>query len=195
MATIINPNASPQTLPFSIWEKSHHLSIPGLALPLCFSRFDSLNRQWSPILPSPNPHCSQLLHFSNSLLLFLSLSRKISIFWRKSGGWNCLFLWLISSCYKHIDFDFFFSGVDMAEVAKVLYIVVVDEKDKREKGKESFRYTRPVLQSTLQLMGCKARHAFKAKTFSFSFFLSFLPIFLRFYEDWSLDWKSRFDSA
>lgn len=48
----------------------------------------------------------------------------------------------------------------MAEVAKVLYIVVVeDEEDKREK--ESFRYTRSVLQSTLQLMGCKARHAFK----------------------------------
>ncbi|KAI3412270.1 uncharacterized protein J3R85_017518 [Psidium guajava] len=49
----------------------------------------------------------------------------------------------------------------MAEVAKILYIVVVDEGEKREKGKESFRYTRPVLQSTLQLMGCKARHAFK----------------------------------
>ncbi|KAL5565755.1 hypothetical protein UlMin_028919 [Ulmus minor] len=49
----------------------------------------------------------------------------------------------------------------MTEVAKVLYIVVVDEEDKRENGKESFRYTRSVLQSTLQLMGCKARHAFK----------------------------------
>ncbi|XP_030448036.1 P-loop NTPase domain-containing protein LPA1 homolog 1-like isoform X1 [Syzygium oleosum] len=49
----------------------------------------------------------------------------------------------------------------MAEVAKVLYIVVVDEGEKRERGKASFRYTRPVLQSTLQLMGCKARHAFK----------------------------------
>lgn len=50
----------------------------------------------------------------------------------------------------------------MAEVTKVLYIVVVDEGEKREGGrKESFRYTRPVLQSTLQLMGCKARHAFK----------------------------------
>ncbi|XP_065865839.1 P-loop NTPase domain-containing protein LPA1 homolog 1 [Euphorbia lathyris] len=49
----------------------------------------------------------------------------------------------------------------MAEVSKLLYIVVVDEKEKSEKGKESFRYTRPVLQSTLQLMGCKARHAFK----------------------------------
>ncbi|GMG98769.1 hypothetical protein Nepgr_000609 [Nepenthes gracilis] len=52
----------------------------------------------------------------------------------------------------------------MAEVTKVLYIVVVDDEDKGEKGedgKDSFRYTRPVLQSTLQLMGCKARHAFK----------------------------------
>ncbi|XP_040994887.1 P-loop NTPase domain-containing protein LPA1 homolog 1-like [Juglans microcarpa x Juglans regia] len=49
----------------------------------------------------------------------------------------------------------------MAEVAKVLYIVVEDVEDKREKERESFRYTRPVLQSTLQLMGCKARHAFK----------------------------------
>ncbi|XP_057473014.1 P-loop NTPase domain-containing protein LPA1 homolog 2 isoform X1 [Actinidia eriantha] len=48
----------------------------------------------------------------------------------------------------------------MAEVTKLLYIVV-DDEEKREKGKESFRYTRPVLQSTLQLMGCKARHAFK----------------------------------
>ncbi|CAN0916439.1 P-loop NTPase domain-containing protein LPA1 homolog 1 [Linum grandiflorum] len=45
----------------------------------------------------------------------------------------------------------------MAEVAKVLYIVVLDGED----GRGSFRYTRPVLQSTLQLMGCKARHAFK----------------------------------
>ncbi|XP_057955318.1 P-loop NTPase domain-containing protein LPA1 homolog 2 [Malania oleifera] len=49
----------------------------------------------------------------------------------------------------------------MSDVVKVLYIVVVDDEEKREKGKESFRYTRPVLQSTLQLMGCKARHAFK----------------------------------
>ncbi|CAK9171416.1 unnamed protein product [Ilex paraguariensis] len=49
----------------------------------------------------------------------------------------------------------------MAEVTKLLYIVVVEEDEKREEGKESFRYTRPVLQSTLQLMGCKARHGFK----------------------------------
>ncbi|CAI0397945.1 unnamed protein product [Linum tenue] len=49
----------------------------------------------------------------------------------------------------------------MAEMAKVLYIVVVDEEERRDKGRGSFRYTRPVLQGTLQLMGCKARHAFK----------------------------------
>lgn len=55
----------------------------------------------------------------------------------------------------------------MAGVNKVLYIVVVDdgdnkkEKEKEKIGKDSFRYTRSVLQSALQLMGCKARHAFK----------------------------------
>ncbi|RYQ97969.1 P-loop NTPase domain-containing protein LPA1 homolog 2 isoform X1 [Arachis hypogaea] len=50
----------------------------------------------------------------------------------------------------------------MGEVGKILYMVVVDDDaDKKDKGKDSFRYTRPVLQSTLQLMGCKARHAFK----------------------------------
>ncbi|KAJ4978248.1 hypothetical protein NE237_009028 [Protea cynaroides] len=48
----------------------------------------------------------------------------------------------------------------MAEVPKLLYIVVVDDGDKRD-GNDSFRYTRSMLQSTLQLMGCKARHAFK----------------------------------
>lgn len=71
----------------------------------------------------------------------------------------------------------------MAEAPKLLYIVVVDEEESGD-GTErpfpasllrsspacpasscsppnSFRYTRPVLQSTLQLMGCKARHAFK----------------------------------
>ncbi|XP_072993516.1 P-loop NTPase domain-containing protein LPA1 [Typha latifolia] len=57
----------------------------------------------------------------------------------------------------------------MAEAPKLLYIVVVDEEEEKRGGgggygKEenaSFRYTRPVLQSALQLMGCKARHAFK----------------------------------
>ncbi|PPR98325.1 hypothetical protein GOBAR_AA22346 [Gossypium barbadense] len=58
----------------------------------------------------------------------------------------------------------------MGELAKVLYIVVVDEGEKRDKETSSFRYTRPVLQSTLQLMGCKARHAFKAVVAGFWIF-------------------------
>ncbi|KAI3748225.1 hypothetical protein L6452_11173 [Arctium lappa] len=45
------------------------------------------------------------------------------------------------------------------EVAKLLYIVVEDDFGGNEEF--TFRYTRHVLQSTLQLMGCKARHAFK----------------------------------
>ncbi|CAI9776473.1 unnamed protein product [Fraxinus pennsylvanica] len=45
-------------------------------------------------------------------------------------------------------------------VAKLLYIIVVEDDAETEK-ETSFRYTRSVLQSTLQLMGCKARHAFK----------------------------------
>ncbi|KAH0906895.1 hypothetical protein HID58_038722 [Brassica napus] len=59
----------------------------------------------------------------------------------------------------------------MTDTTKVMYIVVVDgdvdittailEEDGSGNWKDSFRYTRPVLQSTLQLMGCKARHAFK----------------------------------
>ncbi|XP_020599618.1 P-loop NTPase domain-containing protein LPA1-like isoform X2 [Phalaenopsis equestris] len=57
----------------------------------------------------------------------------------------------------------------MAEGAKLIYIAVVDDVGvKRGKGgadggmeTASFRYTRPVLQTTLQFMGCKARHAFK----------------------------------
>ncbi|KAF0935435.1 hypothetical protein E2562_032685 [Oryza meyeriana var. granulata] len=50
-------------------------------------------------------------------------------------------------------------GDDMAEAPappKLLYIAISDGADRR-----AFRYTRPVLQGTLQLMGCKARHAFK----------------------------------
>ncbi|CAD6219979.1 unnamed protein product [Miscanthus lutarioriparius] len=39
--------------------------------------------------------------------------------------------------------------------AKLLYIVVVDD------NASSFRYTRSLLHSTLQLMGCKPRHAFE----------------------------------
>lgn len=48
------------------------------------------------------------------------------------------------------------------KTTKVLYIVVREEGDDEDNnGDDSFRYTRPVLQSTLQLMGCKARHACK----------------------------------
>uniref|UniRef100_A0A0Q3VM09 Uncharacterized protein n=2 Tax=Setaria italica TaxID=4555 RepID=A0A0Q3VM09_SETIT len=39
--------------------------------------------------------------------------------------------------------------------AKLLYIVVVDDNG------SSFRYTRSLIHSTLQLMGCKPRHAFE----------------------------------
>lgn len=49
-------------------------------------------------------------------------------------------------------------------VAKLLYIVVLEDDaaaGEEKSGPPSFRYTRSVLQSTLQLMGCKARHAFK----------------------------------
>lgn len=50
-------------------------------------------------------------------------------------------------------------------VAKLLYIVVLEDEagtaEGEMSGPPSFRYTRSVLQSTLQLMGCKARHAFK----------------------------------
>ncbi|KAL2932123.1 P-loop NTPase domain-containing protein LPA1-like protein 1 [Bienertia sinuspersici] len=52
----------------------------------------------------------------------------------------------------------------MEELIKILYIVVVDNEEeinKKINGKESFRYTRSVLQSTLQLMGCKPRYATK----------------------------------
>eukprot|EP01018_Ginkgo_biloba_P032510 Gb_20683 [translate_table: standard] len=52
----------------------------------------------------------------------------------------------------------------MAEVPKLLYIIVNDEDAVGEgpgKANLSFRYTRSVLHSTLQLMGCKPRHAFK----------------------------------
>lgn len=68
---------------------------------------------------------------------------------------------------------------------KVLYIAVMDEEEKAEQANNSaaaaasFRYTRPVLQSTLQLMGCKARHAFKVNTnihiyIDIIFFLKFI---------------------
>lgn len=48
----------------------------------------------------------------------------------------------------------------MAEAPK-LYIIVSDEDSATEHANLSFRYTRSVLQCTLQLMGCKPRHSFK----------------------------------
>lgn len=47
---------------------------------------------------------------------------------------------------------------------KLLYVVVVEDNvaaSTEEKETASFRYSRSVLQSTLQLMGCKPRHSFK----------------------------------
>ncbi|KAL6566817.1 hypothetical protein OROMI_015221 [Orobanche minor] len=50
-------------------------------------------------------------------------------------------------------------------VTKLLYLVVQEDDDAAppagNKETASFRYSRSVLQSTLQLMGCKPRHAFK----------------------------------
>ncbi|KAF9614984.1 hypothetical protein IFM89_021538 [Coptis chinensis] len=48
----------------------------------------------------------------------------------------------------------------MTETLKVLYIIVIDV-DNEENKNDSFRYTRSVLQSSLQLMGCKAHHTSK----------------------------------
>lgn len=73
----------------------------------------------------------------------------------------------------------------MGEVGKILYLVVVDDADKKDnnnnKGKDSFRYTRPVLQSTLQLIGCKARHAFKVFSLLFLSFRFKSKLFLLFF--------------
>lgn len=67
----------------------------------------------------------------------------------------------------------------MTEVPKLIYIAVVDDEGEKGRGEgdnggmeiASFRYTRPVLQNTLQLMGCKARHAFKVCLDFFCFFI------------------------
>lgn len=57
-------------------------------------------------------------------------------------------------------------------LTKLLYVVVLEDDAAATEKKEtpSFRYSRSVLQSTLQLMGCKPRHAFKVYL---SAFLSF----------------------
>lgn len=70
-------------------------------------------------------------------------------------------------------------------VAKLLYVVVVEDDAAVavDISRSSFRYTRSVLQGTLQLMGCKPRHAFKVdfsllfKFISGGFICSFLFYF------------------
>ena len=64
----------------------------------------------------------------------------------------------------------------MAERPKLLYIIVVEDVESEAISAEgrripsvSFRYTRPVLQSTLQFIGCKARHAFKVRSSTFAY--------------------------
>lgn len=70
-------------------------------------------------------------------------------------------------------------AMDGGAGAKLLYIVVDDVSDENGTG---FRYTRSVLQSTLQFMGCKARHAFKVQHFFFLLFFSFLGFFCFMYD-------------
>lgn len=81
----------------------------------------------------------------------------------------------------------------MADVSKLLYIVVLDDDDDGEReSSSSFRYTRSVLQGTLQLMGCKARHAFKV----YLLFIFLLMIFLRnFILNWNLIYRKRKESC
>lgn len=129
---------------------------------------------------APNEHDSLFLsvyalNFATLILCFLSpllKAESILIF-------SSIFSSARQNCKSRIG-----SSVSMAEVAKLLYIVVVDDDAENRTGKEkkSFRYTRRVLQTTLQLMGCKARHAFKVSNFppSFSLF-SFSLIQMEYY--------------
>lgn len=60
----------------------------------------------------------------------------------------------------------------MADRPKLLYILVQDEEvpgSENEVKAPWPRYTRPLLQSTLQLMGCKPRHAFKVQSFEITY--------------------------
>ncbi|KAA8518734.1 hypothetical protein F0562_016491 [Nyssa sinensis] len=75
---------------------------------------------------------------------------------------RCLNASSLYSLLSYLKVKGFQSSIAMAQVPILLYIVVVDEGEKiRPAANRYFRYTRPVLQNTLQLMGCKARHAFK----------------------------------
>ncbi|CAK9262934.1 unnamed protein product [Sphagnum jensenii] len=68
----------------------------------------------------------------------------------------------------------------MVEEKKLLYILVEDEQGELGQngagGKAaSHRYTRPMLQSTLQFMGCRPRHAFKISDNVFELVRNELP--------------------
>ncbi|CAK9206139.1 unnamed protein product [Sphagnum troendelagicum] len=68
----------------------------------------------------------------------------------------------------------------MVEEKKLLYILVEDEEGELGQngagGKAaSHRYTRPMLQSTLQFMGCRPRHAFKISDNVFELVRNELP--------------------
>lgn len=76
----------------------------------------------------------------------------------------------------------------MADAHKLFYIIVLDEDSQGEwtgeespslffqKSNHSFRYTRPVLQSILQLMGCKQRHSFKITKKVFEIIKDEIPV-------------------
>lgn len=107
-----------------------------------------------------------VFHHLHSNLNFIQLhSSRIAVFRYESvvNNLHCCFdfgYWMIFVCIACPG-----GGMAVAEgVAKLLYIVVVED-DAAEEDSSSFRYTRSVLQTTLQLMGCKARHAFKVSYF------------------------------
>ncbi|KAL7170193.1 hypothetical protein ACSBR2_035116 [Camellia fascicularis] len=71
----------------------------------------------------------------------------------------------------------------MDQVPRLVYIVVFDNGENKNKKKKSertptahyFRYTPPILQTTLKLMGCKARHAFKISRRVFEVMMRDIP--------------------
>jgi hypothetical protein len=67
----------------------------------------------------------------------------------------------------------------MADKRKLLYVLVEDDDAHvglNDGEKPTYhRYTRPLLQSTLQLMGCKPRHALKISAQAFDDLRSELP--------------------
>lgn len=83
---------------------------------------------------------------------------------------------------------FGFNTQVMADAQKLFYIIVLDENSQGEwtgeespslffqKSNHSFRYTRPVLQSILQLMGCKQRHSFKITKKVFGMIKNEIPV-------------------